>query len=67
MKKARRLLIHLLKPKNCTMDKAKKLLDYEPKVNLEEGLFGLLDWVKNQNAADHVGVATEEFAMRQLV
>ncbi len=55
--------------RHCISDiaKAKKLLGYEPKVNLEEGLFGLLDWVKNQNADDHVAAATEELAMRQLV
>jgi len=44
--------------------KARKLLGYEPKVNLAEGLVGLLDWVKNQQADDRVETATEELAMR---
>jgi dTDP-L-rhamnose 4-epimerase len=55
--------------RHCISDitKAKKLLGYEPKVNLEEGLSGLLDWVKNQTANDGVAAATEELAARQLV
>lgn len=55
--------------RHCIADiaKAKKLLGYEPRVKLEEGLIGLLDWVKNQTADDRVAAATEELAMRHLV
>ncbi len=55
--------------RHCISDitKAKKLLGYEPKVNLEEGLHSLIDWVKHQTADDRVAAATEELAMRQLV
>jgi dTDP-L-rhamnose 4-epimerase len=55
--------------RHCIADisRAKKLLGYEPRVNLEEGLVGLLDWVRNQNADDRVEAATEELAARHLV
>ena len=55
--------------RHCIADitKAKKLLGYDPKVNLKEGLIGLIDWVKDQTADDRVTEATEELAARQLV
>jgi dTDP-L-rhamnose 4-epimerase len=43
------------------------LLGYEPKVNLEEGLMNLLEWVKDQKPADRVESATAELAARSLV
>ena len=55
--------------RHCVADisKARNLLNYEPKVNLEEGLIGLLDWVKNQESDDRVISATAELAARNLV
>lgn len=55
--------------RHCVADisKAQDLLNYSPKVNLEEGLSELLDWVKNEKPADRVAAATEELASRQLV
>lgn len=55
--------------RHCVADisKARKLLNYEPKVNLEEGLMALLDWVRNQKADDRVMSATAELAARNLV
>lgn len=55
--------------RHCVADilKAKNLLGYEPKVNLEEGLGKLLAWVKNQKPDDRVAAATAELAARQLV
>ena len=31
---------------NCSAEKAKRLLGFEPKVNLEEGLQQMIDWIK---------------------
>jgi dTDP-L-rhamnose 4-epimerase len=55
--------------RHCVADitKARNLLGYEPKVNLEEGLAALLDWVKDQKPADHVEEATAELAAHHLV
>jgi dTDP-L-rhamnose 4-epimerase len=55
--------------RHCIADitKARNLLGYEPKVKLEEGLSGLLDWVKNQTPDDRVDAATAELAAHQLV
>lgn len=55
--------------RHCVADitKARNLLNYEPKVNLEEGLIALLEWVKDQRPDDRVAVATAELAARQLV
>ena len=55
--------------RHCVADitKARNLLNYEPKVNLEEGLTALLDWVRNQEADDRVMSATAELAARNLV
>ncbi len=55
--------------RHCVSDisKAKDLLNYQPKVNLEEGLMGLLDWVKDQRPNDRVAAATAELAARNLV
>ena len=55
--------------RHCVADitKARNLLNYEPKVKLEDGLMALLDWVKDQKPADRVATATAELAARQLV
>lgn len=55
--------------RHCVADiaKAAELLDYAPKVNLQEGLAELLDWVKDQTPDDRVPTATAELAARQLV
>lgn len=33
---------------NCSADKARKLLDYKPKVNLEDGLRQMIDWIQTR-------------------
>lgn len=55
--------------RHCVADisKARNLLDYEPKINLKEGLVELLDWVKDQKPDDRVVAATAELTARQLV
>ena len=55
--------------RHCVADisKARKLLNYQPKVKLEEGLTALLDWVKGEKPADRVQAATAELAARQLI
>ncbi len=55
--------------RHCVADitKARKLLGYEPKVNLEKGLIALLNWVKDQRPDDRVAAATAELTSRQLV
>jgi dTDP-L-rhamnose 4-epimerase len=55
--------------RHCVADisKARKLLGYEPKIALEEGLVELLDWVRGQEADDRVQTATAELAAHSLV
>ncbi len=55
--------------RHCVADisKAKRMLGYEPKISLEDGLAELLDWVRNQKADDHVSAATAELAAHSLV
>jgi dTDP-L-rhamnose 4-epimerase len=55
--------------RHCVADitKAGNLLNYQPKVNLEEGLNALLEWVKEQRPDDRVVAATAELTARQLV
>jgi dTDP-L-rhamnose 4-epimerase len=55
--------------RHCVADitKARRLLGYEPKVNLEEGLKELLEWVRNEKPADRVNAATAELTARNLV
>ena len=55
--------------RHCIADisKAKRLLGYEPKIALEDGLVELLDWVRNQDADDRVQTATAELAAHSLV
>jgi len=51
----------------ANISKAKRLLGYEPKVNLEAGMEELLGWVSKQEADDRVNAATAELAAHSLV
>ena len=55
--------------RHCVADitRARRLLGYEPRVTLEEGIPELLAWVREQEAADRVTRATAELESRQLV
>ncbi len=55
--------------RHCVADisKARRLLGYEPKVTLEEGLAELLDWLGEQDADDRVEQATAELSQKGLV
>lgn len=51
----------------ANISKARKLLNYEPRITLEEGMDELLQWVSKQDADDRVGKATAELTARSLV
>ena len=55
--------------RHCVADieKARKLLGYQPKVSLEDGLAELLDWLGHQDAEDRVETATAELSQKGLV
>jgi len=55
--------------RHCVADisRARALLGYEPKVDLEQGIPELLSWVREQAAKDQVEHATAELETRQLV
>jgi dTDP-L-rhamnose 4-epimerase len=55
--------------RHCFADisRARRLLGYEPKVSLEQGIPDLLGWVREQDATDRVAQATIELESRQLV
>ena len=55
--------------RHCVADisKIKRLLGYEPKVTLENGMEELLGWVSKQEAVDRVSAATAELAAHSLV
>ena len=55
--------------RHCFADisRARRLLGYEPKVSLEEGVPRLLGWVRDQSATDRVAQATRELESRRLV
>lgn len=55
--------------RHCVADisRARKLLGYEPRVMLEQGIPELLGWVGEQQASDRVAGATAELESRQLV
>jgi dTDP-L-rhamnose 4-epimerase len=55
--------------RHCVADigLARDLLNYQPKVNLEDGLNELLGWVSDQKPNDKVAAATAELASRQLI
>jgi dTDP-L-rhamnose 4-epimerase len=55
--------------RHCVADitRARTLLGYSPKVDPEDGMRDLLDWVRRQPATDHLMQATAELASRRLV
>lgn len=55
--------------RHCIADisRARALLGYEPSVALEDGIPGLIDWVKQQSAEDSLDRATQELNRRGLV
>jgi dTDP-L-rhamnose 4-epimerase len=55
--------------RHCVADisKARKLLGYEPRISLQQGIPELLSWVREQSAKDQVAEATQELESRQLV
>jgi dTDP-L-rhamnose 4-epimerase len=55
--------------RHCYADlsKARRLLGFEPRVSLQEGLDDLLAWVKEQTAQDHFAQAEGELAAKSLV
>ncbi|HYH86651.1 MAG TPA: NAD-dependent epimerase/dehydratase family protein [Pyrinomonadaceae bacterium] len=55
--------------RHCIADitRARRLLGYEPRVTLEDGIPELLEWVREQEATDLVARATSELESRQLV
>ena len=55
--------------RHCIADisQARALLGYEPSVTLKQGLPEVLDWVRQQTAADLVSQATAELEAHQLV
>ena len=54
--------------RHCFADltKARKLLGYAPRVDFDEGLHELAQWLEGQIAVDSIGKATEELASRGL-
>lgn len=46
---------------------ARRLLGYEPKVAIEQGIPELIDWVREQTAQDRMPEATAEMESRRLV
>lgn len=55
--------------RHCVADisRARKLLGYEPRVSLEQGIPELLSWVREQTPTDQVVKATAELETHQLV
>ncbi|HEY4689892.1 MAG TPA: NAD-dependent epimerase/dehydratase family protein [Anaerolineae bacterium] len=55
--------------RHCVADisKARKMLEYEPRVKFEEGLAELVAWVKSQHADDYVERARSELEARGLI
>jgi len=54
--------------RNCFADisRARKVLGYEPRVSLEEGLTELAEWLEGQIAVDRVSDAVRELNLRGL-
>jgi dTDP-L-rhamnose 4-epimerase len=48
------------------IERAKRILGYEPQVKLEEGLEELVDWLQGQQAVDRVDQASAELSARGL-
>jgi dTDP-L-rhamnose 4-epimerase len=55
--------------RHCYADltKARRLLGFEPKITLEEGMGDLLAWVKEQTAIDRFDQVEKELAAKELV
>ena len=49
------------------IERARKLLGFEPRTSFEEGLEELADWLGDATAVDRVDEATEELVRRGLV
>lgn len=54
--------------RHCYADisKARTMLGYAPKVKFEDGMAVLVDWVRQQQAVDHVASAAQELERRGL-
>jgi dTDP-L-rhamnose 4-epimerase len=54
--------------RHCYADvaRAAELLDFSPKVDFEQGMGALVEWLKDQQAVDRVDDATSELAARGL-
>jgi dTDP-L-rhamnose 4-epimerase len=54
--------------RHCVADpaRARELLDFEAAVTLEDGMRALLEWLRGQEAVDHVDDATRELAAHGL-
>jgi dTDP-L-rhamnose 4-epimerase len=54
--------------RHCFADigKARRILRYEPQVQLEEGMAELASWLESQAAVDRVAQASAELAARGL-
>ncbi len=48
------------------IEKARKKLGYQPRVDIKDGLLELADWLKEQIAYDHVDTASQELEKRGL-
>jgi dTDP-L-rhamnose 4-epimerase len=54
--------------RHCFADitKIKKVLGFKPSINFEDGIGGLVAWVKSQTCEDRVTIAIEELTKRGL-
>jgi len=54
--------------RNCFADisLARKVLGYEPRVALDDGLRDIAEWLEGQTAVDHVATASQELVQRGL-
>jgi dTDP-L-rhamnose 4-epimerase len=55
--------------RHCYADltKARRLLGFEPKITLQDGMGDLLAWVKEQTAIDRFDQVEKELAAKELV
>ena len=51
----------------ANIDRAQKLLRYEPKVTFAQGMSELVDWLRSQSAVDHASEALKELKAHRLV
>jgi dTDP-L-rhamnose 4-epimerase len=51
----------------ANIDKARRLLGFEPQVKFEDGLVDLVKWVREQNAVDRVEQARADLQARGLI